>query len=47
MAEFLIKTLGREAAAEHSRRAGALYGSSHVQGEYWASVLRHVQTLPE
>jgi hypothetical protein len=47
MAEFLVRTLGREAAAEHSRRAGALYGANHAQGEYWAGVLRYVQTLPE
>jgi hypothetical protein len=47
MAEFLVRSLGREAATEHSRRAAALYGPSHAQGVYWSSVLGHVQTFSE
>jgi hypothetical protein len=47
MAEFLVRSLGREAATEHSRRAAALYGPSHAQGVYWSTVLGHVQKFSE
>jgi hypothetical protein len=46
MAELLVKSLGRDGAEAHGRRAAALYGPSHPLTEYWAAVLTQIEAMP-